>query len=113
MTYLITGGFILLDLITGLIKAFKEKAYSSTIMREGLYHKSGSILVILFASLVDYAQTIIDIGVTVPVCGAVCAYIVLMEIGSIIENICTINPEILPDKIKSYFGKLSDTKKGE
>lgn len=107
MVYLITGAFILLDFITGLIKAFKEKNYSSSIMREGLFHKSGSILVIVFGWLVDYAQTFIDLGVTIPVAMSLCCYVVLMEIGSIIENVCIINPEIMPDKIKGYFAKLS------
>lgn len=107
MVYVVTGCFILLDLITGLVKAFKEKNYSSSIMREGLYHKVGSVLTIGFGFLVDYAQTIVDLGVTIPVATSVCVYIVLMEIGSIIENVATINPDILPDKIKSYFKKLT------
>lgn len=107
MVYLITGAFILLDFITGLIKAFKEKNYCSSIMREGLFHKTGSILVIVFGWLVDYAQTFIDLGVTIPVALSLCAYLILMEIGSIIENVCIINPEIMPDKIKGYFAKLS------
>ena len=107
MVYMITGAFILLDFITGLIKAFKEKNYCSSIMREGLFHKTGSILVIVFGWLVDYAQTFIDLGVSIPVALSLCGYVVLMEIGSIIENVCIINPEIMPDKIKSYFAKLS------
>ena len=107
MVYVVTGCFILLDLITGLVKAFKEKSYTSTLMREGLYHKVGSLLTIGFGCLVDYAQSLVDLGVTIPVASSVCVYIILMEIGSIIENVATINPEILPDKIKSYFTKLT------
>lgn len=107
MLYILSGAFILLDMITGLIKAFKEKAYTSSVMREGLFHKCGSILCIVFGVLVDYAQTYVDIGVNVPVALSVCAYICIMEIGSIIENICKINPDILPDKLKAYFSKLS------
>ena len=107
MVYVMTGAFILLDMITGLIKAFKEKKYTSTIMREGLFHKAGSILIIVFGCLVDYAQTLVDLGVTIPVATSLCAYIILMEIGSIIENVCVINPCILPEKIKAYFDKLS------
>lgn len=113
MVYLITAAFIGLDMITGLIKAFKEKAYTSTVMRQGLYHKAGSILVICFAVLVDYAQGFVDIGVSVPVAMSVCAYVCLMEIGSIVENICAINPEILPEKIKAYFAKLSEVKNND
>ena len=108
MVYIMTGAFILLDLITGLIKSFKEKNYTSTIMREGLYHKGGSILIVMFGWLVDYAQTFVDIGITIPVATSLCVYIILMEIGSIIENVCTINPNILPEKIRSYFKKLSN-----
>ena len=108
MGYIIVFAFILLDFITGLIKAFKNKEYTSTVMREGLYHKIGSLLVIAFGALVDYGQNFLDLGVNVPVGISVCAYVVLMEIGSIIENICLINPEIFPDKLKSYFKKLSD-----
>ena len=110
MVYIITGSFIVLDMITGLIKAFKEKNYTSSIMREGLFHKAGSALVIVFGCLVDYAQSFLDLGVTLPVATAFCSYIILMEIGSIIENVCVINPQILPEKIKSYFHKLSENK---
>ena len=107
MVYVITGAFILLDMLTGLIKAFKTKSYTSSVMREGLFHKAGSIMIVVFGVLVDYAQTLIDLGVTVPIALSVCAYICLMEIGSTIENICEINPEILPEKLKAYFSKLS------
>ena len=108
MVYLITGGFIALDMITGIIKAFKEKDFTSSVMREGLFHKCGSILCILFGWLVDYAQGFIDIGVSLPVATAICSYICLMEVGSIIENVCLINPNILPDKLKAYFSKLAN-----
>lgn len=107
MVAVIAGVFILLDLLTGLIKAFKQKSYTSSVMREGLFHKAGSLLVIGFGYIVDYAQTIIDLGIKIPVSTSICVYIILMEIGSIIENVCIINPKILPDKIKSYFDKLS------
>lgn len=107
MIYVLSGAFILLDLVTGLVKAFKEKDYSSTVMRQGLYHKSGSLLCILFGVLVDYSQAYLDLGVNIPVAISICAYICLMEVGSIIENVTAINPEIMPEKLKEYFQKLS------
>lgn len=106
MLYLLTGAFILLDMISGIIKAFKKKKFTSRIMREGLFHKCGSVLCILFGFGVDKVQEYIDIGVNIPVATAICGYIILMEIGSIIENICIINPEIMPEKLKSFFDKL-------
>lgn len=113
MVYIVTACFICLDMITGLIKAFKEKNYTSSIMREGLFHKSGSVLCVAFGVLVDYAQTFLDLGVSIPIALSICAYICLMEIGSIIENVVTINPEIMPDKLKAYFSKLSNTEKSD
>ena len=107
MVYALTGCFILFDLITGLIKAFKEKNYDSSVMREGLFHKCGSVLCVVFGVLVDYTQVYLDLGVTLPVAVSICGYVVVMEIGSIVENVCAINPEILPDKLKQYFSKLS------
>lgn len=110
MLYIVTGSFILFDLLTGLVKSLKNKDYSSTIMREGLFHKCGSVLCVVFGVMVDYAQTVVDLGVTVPFAAAVCAYIVLMEIGSIIENVGEINPEIIPEKLRGFFAKLGEGK---
>ena len=102
--YIIVAIFIILDIITGLLK---KKEYTSTLMREGLYHKCGSVLCVIFGTLIDYTQKYLDIGVTVPVLKAICVYIILMEITSIIENICLLNPDIMPEKLTQYFKKLS------
>lgn len=108
MIYTLTAAFILMDMLTGIIKAVMMKDFTSSIMREGLFHKTGSVICVAFGVLVDCAQTVIDLGVSVPVASTICAYIIIMEIGSIIENICMINPDIMPDKLKSYFSKLSN-----
>ena len=104
MIYAITCGFIGLDFLTGLIKAFAGGAFKSSTMREGLYHKTGELLCIALGILVNYAQAYIDLGISVPVAQTLCAYIILMEIGSAIENIGVISPEVVPDKIKALFG---------
>lgn len=108
MAVVVTGGFIVLDLITGTIKAFAEHDFASSVMREGLFHKVGSILCIVLGLYADYAQQYIDLGVTIPVSGAICAYISLMEIGSVVENVAKINPEIVPENIRKYFQRLED-----
>lgn len=107
MVFIITGVFIILDFATGLVKAFKNKCFTSTVMREGLFHKAGSILVIALGALVDFAQDYMDLGFTFPVAIPVCVYICLMETGSIIENVGEINPRIIPSKLQTYFHKLS------
>ena len=106
MTYLLTGGFMVLDFGTGLVKAIKERNYNSSVMREGLLHKCGSILCVTLGILVEYANSYLGLGISVPIASAICTYISLMEIGSIIENIGKINPEIVPEKLREYFAKL-------
>ena len=106
MIYVVTGLFILLDIFTGMWNAIKQKNFESSAMREGLFHKSGSVICVVFGVLIDYAQAMVDLGVQVPVSTMFCVYIISMEIVSIIENICNINPEIAPEDLKQYFKKL-------
>ena len=53
-----------------------------------------------------------DLGVAVPVAAAICAYICLMEITSIIENACKINPNLILEKLAAMFGGLKDKDAG-
>lgn len=106
MKYIIATSFILFDFISGIIKALKNHEFSSCGMREGLYHKVGSLLTISFGALADYGQRFVDMNLDIPISSAICSYITIMEISSIIENLGQINPNILPDKIKKFFKKL-------
>lgn len=109
--YTAAAAFIAFDFVTGLYKAGANKCLSGRIMRQGLWHKAGLVLMMCAGFLVDYAQRFADIGVNVPVGGGVCIYIIMMELVSALENICEGNPEIMPDKICTLFG-VTVTKKG-
>lgn len=102
--YSITFAFIAFDYLTGLYKAGATRRFSSKIMRQGMWHKAGLVLMMCAGFLVDYAQRFADIGVSVPVGGGVCVYIVMMELVSALENICEGNPDIMPDKLCQLFG---------
>lgn len=106
MQHLLVLGFIAIDFITGIIMAIKQGDFNSTKMREGLFHKFGSVLIIATSLLINYAQQHFNLGFSVDVNIAVECYIILMEITSIIENVGKINPNILPDKIKEILGKF-------
>lgn len=105
--YAIAFAFIVLDFLTGIVKAFATNSFTSTKMREGLFHKVALILCMILGGLVDYAQGHMDLGVAVPVAAAICVYICLMETTSIIENVCRINPQIVPEKLAALFGGLN------
>jgi hypothetical protein len=44
------------------------------------------------------------------VANAVCVYVILTEIGSIIENLAVINPRLVPDKIQQILAGKEDKK---
>lgn len=111
MNIIVTFLFMLLDVVTGLIKALKTRSFNSSIMKEGMFSKSGSILLIILGLIGEYSINYIDLGITVPLVTVFCGYISLMEIGSIIENIGQLNPDILPNTIKQYFIKLKGDNK--
>lgn len=97
--------FIVLDFISGIIKAVKDKNLDSTKMREGLFHKLGFILAIILGIATEYAMVHMNLGFTVPIADGVCVFIVLTEIVSIIENIVGINPKLNDNAFLKIFGK--------
>ena len=86
--------FILADILTGLIKAFSSEGYASSVMRKGLWHKLSEIISVLFCILCDQTLPTLNIILPFRLVDGVVIYIVLMEIGSVVENIRIINPEI-------------------
>lgn len=106
MGYLITFYFIVLDFFTGLLKAFATGGFSSKIMRRGLFHKGSLLCVLALGWLMEYAQRFVDLGLSfaVPVGTAACVYIILMEAGSILENLSRINPDLRATKLWQLLG---------
>ena len=87
-------GFILGDILTGLFKAFATHSYSSSVMREGLFHKLGELLCIAFGALCDFGFPALGIAFPFSLCRGVCVYVIIMETGSIIENVGMVNPDL-------------------
>lgn len=83
------------DILTGFLRAWYEGNISSHALRRGLFHKVGFLAVIVLSQGLEYAADIIpQIQLEMPLTVAVCAYIILTEVVSIIENIKGITPEI-------------------
>lgn len=105
MTYIIIGSFILGDIITGLLQAGYKGEINSTILRQGLFHKLSEVLAVALSVLLQYTCDYIELGVELPLFNIVAAYICLMELVSILENLCEINPH-LEKLFKPYLEKL-------
>jgi hypothetical protein len=88
------GAAILLDIVSGLLKASYQKNFKSCRMRDGLYHKFGEILVLALLYGVEYGAPMIGVETGLPLFKAGAGYVVLMEIASIIENLRVFTPGI-------------------
>lgn len=99
--------FIGMDVVSGMVKAFSTTGFDSSVMRQGFYHKLGEVLAVGLLAAADFYLPIVGVNVNADVSFSAigCAYFVLMEIGSIIENIGTINPELVGPLTK-IFAKL-------
>ena len=84
--------FILADILTGLLRALYSREFKSSIMREGLFHKTGEIAVLALLYGVEYAAPLLGLNFDLPTFRVGCGYCVLMEIGSIIENLRVFTP---------------------
>lgn len=83
------------DYLTGSAAAASRGEWSSEMARSGIWHKAGSIVVVLVAGAADLLLgTIIEHipGVTLPfeytvlICPVVVVWYILTELGSIVEN---------------------------
>lgn len=98
-------GFILFDILTGIVQALYHGKLNSTSLRKGLYHKITELLSVAGAFLGEQATAYLDIGVELPLVSVVVIYVCIMETISIIENLCEVNPN-LGKLFSKYLEKL-------
>lgn len=102
--------FNVLDLISGIITAVKNKDIQSSKLRDGLFKKVGFILCYFVAWLIDTEGSLIGFQLGTQILPIIIIYVCTTELVSILENICKINPDILPEKLMELF-HISDIKK--
>lgn len=105
-----------LDYISGTAAAIKRGEWSSTVAREGLWHKLGEILAMLVAALLDIAIGVVlpqipgipaGIEYTVFLVPLVCVWYILTEAGSVVENVGHMGAPI-PGWLKKAIASLKD-----
>lgn len=97
--------FISFDILFGLLQALTNQTFQSSVMRQGLFHKLGEILCYLFGVVCDTTLPMINILVPFSLASAITIYIVIMEIGSILENLSKISP-VMAKYLGLIFEKL-------
>lgn len=101
----------LFDIVSGWIKAAISRSFSSTKMREGLWHKMLLMLIISLAVILQgFTAHIGDTGWSLPLIIPVCSYIAVMEVSSILENVKDAYPDIADSAL---FRLFENTKRGD
>lgn len=102
----IAGAFILMlfDMMSGIIQAVMNREFRSSTMRTGLGHKAVLALIILLAICIEILSAHVAGlgfgGVTIYV---VCVAIIIMEVASIMENLCKAYPELADLPVMKIF----------
>lgn len=115
---------MMLDCATGTALAIKEKSWSSSKARQGLWHKGGSIIMICVSILTDILLgLIIDHipGLQLPfqydmlLTPIILTWYIVCELGSILENATGMGapvPPILQDVLECMHNNSDNIKKG-
>ena len=106
------GILIIMDIVCGTVAAMRNRELCSSIAREGMYNKIGEAMFLLIGIIANeiLAMPPFDgLGISPDIAYLVAAYIAWMELVSILENICKINPELPFAKILMMFNVDVDT----
>ena len=96
-------GVKIIDMILGLLKAWKNHNYRSSKMREGLVAWVAEMVAIIFVIGIDYV-----LGLNFMLCGFTCALFIYKECGSVLENLaeCGVElPEVVAEKLEVFNSK--------
>ena len=101
-----------LAIITGVANAASKKCLASGAMRQGVYKKFGSIVICSLAVSIFVGGQYI--GIAAEICGGVVGIVFAsiggMELLSVVENACALNPDLPMAKLLAAFGLENDQK---
>lgn len=103
---IVCGILIIMDIVCGTVAAMRNKELCSSIARDGMYNKIGETMFLLIGIIANEILAIPPfdgLGISPDIAYLVAAYIAWMELVSILENICKINPYLPFAKILMMF----------
>jgi toxin secretion/phage lysis holin len=95
------------DIVTGTIYAWASKTFQSRRMRTGLSKKVGEISILVIGEVLSFS-----LGLPRYIMSGISAYIILMELMSVMENADKMGAPI-PRSIKKVINNVSDEVNGE
>lgn len=105
--------FVFIDYITGVVNAAMHSRLNSSKMREGLGHKFAYCVLIFVAYIIDAIQLNSSLNLPFEMFPIISIGIIAIELTSIIENVCEINPELRKAKFMDIFEKNNTNDDGK
>lgn len=105
---------VLLDVIFGISNALMTKNFSSTVLREGIVHKLSEFGIIAVGVIIDgllFAG--LDLGFNGPVLAFFLLALIVMELGSIMEILAEMNPELANNKAFKLLASVKEPEREE
>ena len=102
----------IVDYATGVIRAVYQQELNSQIMKKGLLHKLVYLCIMVVATCFDSLGVSETIGLPLDTTALCTSAIILIELSSIIENACAVNPELADSPIGAIFSKTQPKHKG-
>lgn len=105
------------DYLTGYFAAMKNGEWNSAVAREGIWHKGGCVVMVLIAGMMDgvigyllgnIPAITLPFTYTVFLCPLVLAWYILMELGSMTENVGKMGAPV-PPWLRRAIAILKDT----
>lgn len=97
---LLTFACMILDFLSGVIQAKKNKTLKSSILRTGLYHKIAFSLMMCLGYIMEIFIEYYTTNINIPTYNMICIYIITTEIVSINENLKKINEKANLEKVE-------------
>lgn len=102
----------IVDYITGIIRAVHQHEVTSHTMKKGLLHKFVYLCIVVVAACFDALGVSKAIGLPLDTTAICTSAIILIELSSIMENACAVNPELENSPVGAIFSNTQPKHKG-
>ena len=102
----------IVDYVTGVIRAIHQQEVTSQTMKKGLLNKLVYLCIVVVASCFDALGVSETIGLPLDVTALCTSAIIFIELSSIMENACEVDPDLADSPIGSIFNKTQPKHKG-
>lgn len=108
--YILVLALVVIDYVTGIIGSVVTHSFSSTIMRTGLWHKLAYLVAIIVGLVLEHLSEYYELGFVFAetITTMIIIWIVITEVGSILENLVKINPNLANNNFMRIFAQREE-----